>query len=335
MITTGYTQKDWQQALATALNDPVDLLTMLELDQLTEVVQAAERISQLFPLRVPLSFVKKMRKRCLNDPLLRQVLPLQAEATRAVGFVKDPLKEREFSPFKGILHKYRGRVLWMIAGTCAIHCRYCFRRHYLYSDHIFTRSKWQSGLNYLRQNPDVDEVIFSGGDPLLIKDTILGELIEELTHLKQIKRIRIHTRLPIVLPERITDNFLQLCQQTRFQIVLVVHCNHAQELDQHVAKILSALRAARVILLNQTVLLKGVNDHLSDLVELSKQLFAMHVIPYYIHQLDPVDGSKHFEVTELRRKRLMRGLLASLPGYMVPKFVQEIPGGASKEWLTV
>ncbi len=322
----------WQEALKDLIRTPRDLFEALELDP--ALLPAALAASDRFELRVPRGFVARMRKRDLNDPLLRQVLPLGQELLAEPGYSQDPLAEAEANPHPGLIHKYRGRVLLIVTGSCAINCRYCFRRHFPYADNRPARADWLAALEYIRADSSITEVIFSGGDPLNAPDSQLAWLVEQLAAISHLTRLRVHTRLPIVIPARIDDACLSWLATERFATSVVIHSNHARELDTEVAAALSRLKQAGVTLLNQTVLLAGINDTEDALAELSERLFALGVLPYYLHMLDKVAGAAHFEVTEARARELHRLLRHRLPGYLVPRLVREIPGQPSKTPLS-
>ncbi|HEY9149072.1 MAG TPA: EF-P beta-lysylation protein EpmB [Gammaproteobacteria bacterium] len=319
---------DWKNALATAVRDPAELLALLELPQ--SLLPGAREAAARFPLRVPRGYLSRMRKGDENDPLLRQVLPLGAEQQQVSGFGTDPVGDRSASAAPGVLHKYHGRVLLTATGACAIHCRYCFRRHFPYAEENPGRHNWQGIIDYLQGNPEVDELILSGGDPLMLDTPQLEQLGQRLAQLPQLKRLRLHTRLPVVLPERIDEALLGLLTRLPWQLVMVIHCNHAAEVDAAVADALGRLHAAGITLLNQSVLLQGVNDDVQTLLELHERLFSHRVIPYYLHLLDRVSGAAHFEVSEARARALLEQLRAQAPGYLVPTLVREIEGEANK-----
>ncbi len=317
----------WQEELARAFTDPRQLLDYLGVDPAPFGPGLAAR--ELFAVRVPRPFAARMIKGDPADPLLRQVLPLAEEFAEAPGFVADPLVEQG-AALPGLLHKYRSRVLLILRGGCAINCRYCFRRHFPYGEHGLGGAALARVVDYLRERPEVNEVILSGGDPLVAKDEQLREVVAALSELPQLRRLRIHTRLPITIPSRITPGLVELLAGAPWPTVVVFHVNHARELDDAVAQAIAPLRAAGVTLLNQSVLLRGVNDRLADLASLSERLFAVGVLPYYLHLLDRVAGAAHFEVSEARALTLLRGLLRELPGFLVPRLVREIGGEASK-----
>jgi L-lysine 2,3-aminomutase len=321
-------QKNWQTLLKEVITDPAELLDKLELN--SSFLPAAQRAAKLFPLRVPVGFLARMRKACPDDPLLQQVLPLAAEEVISIGFSHDPLQEHTVNPLPGLLHKYHGRVLLTITGACAINCRYCFRRHFPYAENISGGKAWQDILAYIKADTSISEVILSGGDPLLANDHYLGKCTDDLADIAHVNILRIHSRLPIVLPERITNDFLNWFSNTRLQTILVTHSNHANELDDSVQQAIEKLRARKIIVLNQAVLLKGVNDNVEALINLSQRLFACGILPYYLHLLDKVQGAAHFAVSEEKAKQLMTVLREKLPGYLVPKCVYEQGGAASK-----
>lgn len=327
--SSSLTSSGWQRALASAVRDPFELIRLLELEgQGAEVSLEAAR---QFRLLVPHSYLRRMTKGDWNDPLLRQVLPLSAEMQLAAGFLSDPVGDTAASVADGVLHKYQGRVLLVTTGACAIHCRYCFRRHFPYSEANPARDHWQEALNYIQGNPEISEVLLSGGDPLSLSDERLSHLCERLAAIEHVQRIRLHTRLPIVLPERIDEGLLTVLSQLNKQIIMVIHANHANEFqDAEVQAGLKALRAAGVLLLNQTVLLRGVNDSVPALAALSEALVAANVMPYYLHILDRVQGAAHFEVPEAEAKALIAALRLQVSGYMVPQLVREVAGEGAK-----
>ncbi len=306
--------------------------TLAELDAIPAAGQSYEKTADaLFNMRIPLPFLRQINPEDNDDPLLKQVLPVLEETTGVDGYSEDPLNEQACQPTPGVLHKYQGRVLLLLTGACAIHCRYCFRRHFDYAEANPLHTHWPETLNYLEASADIEEVIFSGGDPLTLSDAILSSLIRGIEAIPHIHRLRIHTRIPVVLPERITDKFLKLLQQSRLQVCIVIHVNHANELSKPSEQALSQLHESAHSLLNQSVLLKGINDEPDILANLSKRLFANRVLPYYLHLLDPVAGAAHFYVDETRAKTILEELRNCLPGYLVPKLVREIDGLPSKQ----
>lgn len=317
----------WQVELQQAVTDPDELLRLLELDP---AALPAGHNAANFPLRVPRGFVARMRKGDPADPLLRQVLPLAAEDEPAAGFVADPVGDLASAARPGVLHKYRGRVLLVATGACAVHCRYCFRRHFPYGDENPRSESWREALDYVRADASISEVILSGGDPLSLTDLRLGALAEAIAAIPHVRRLRIHTRQPIVLPERIDDAFVGWFAPLPLKKIVVVHANHANEIDAGVAAALARLQSAGATLFNQSVLLNGINDATNALAELSEALFAAGVIPYYLHLLDRVAGAAHFDVPAKRAVALHRALRARLPGYLVPKLVREQAGAPGK-----
>ncbi len=319
----------WQDSLKNLIRSPNQLIELLDLDpkHLDAAVAAAD---DDFKLRVPRAFVARMEKGNINDPLLRQVLPLGDELLDILGYSHDPLNEQNANPLPGLIHKYHGRVLLIVTGSCAINCRYCFRRHFPYDENRPSRAVWQETLNYIQSDESITEVIFSGGDPLLATDAQLSWLTEQVESIAHIQRLRIHSRLPIVLPNRITAECLEWMTRSRLQVSMVIHSNHANELDTEVAAGLEKMRTAGITLLNQTVLLKGINDSEHTLSALSERLFSCGVLPYYLHLLDPVAGAAHFAVSLTRARELQQYLQSHLSGYLVPKLVQEVAGASSK-----
>lgn len=320
--------KSWQEELSSLIQCPKVLLQRLELG--LERLPEAEQAAALFPLRVTESFVRRMQPGNWRDPLLRQVLPLGVETQLHPDYTQDPLGELAKNAVPGVVHKYHGRVLLIAATHCAIHCRYCFRRHFPYHANQLSREQWQQALDYVKADTSLTEVILSGGDPLAQSDKQLDWLLQQLEAIPHLQRLRIHSRLPVVLPSRITAELVQRLSQGRLQPVMVMHCNHPQEIDAEVKQALQCLKTAGVTLLNQSVLLQGVNDDLTTLTQLSEHLFAAGALPYYVHLLDKVQGAAHFAVDTGVAQQLQEGLRRLLPGYLVPKFVREIAGEASK-----
>jgi len=325
---TVFPKQDWQQLLSHAIKDPVRLLSQLGLEQqLTSIDD--ERLKQ-FPLRVTQSYIDKMHYGDVHDPLLRQVFPLIDEAIEHPDFISDPVGDSLAIKQTGVLQKYQGRALLITTGACAIHCRYCFRRHFPYQESNPLASHWPETLKGLTEDDSLDEVILSGGDPLTLTDKKLAKMINDLDDIPHIKRLRIHTRLPIVLPERITDELIKVLQQSRLKTVMVIHANHANELAQDVEQALSKIKQANITLLNQTVLLKGINDSVDALASLSERLIDVDVLPYYLHLLDPVAGASHFDVSDQTGVELISQLRKRVSGYLVPRLVREQQGESSK-----
>ncbi|EKM0530144.1 EF-P beta-lysylation protein EpmB [Cronobacter turicensis] len=321
-------REDWLSQLADVITDPDELLHLLNIDASEELL-AGRDARRLFALRVPRAFAARMEKGNPQDPLLRQVLTSREEFIAAPGFTTDPLEEQN-SVVPGLLHKYHNRALLLVKGGCAVNCRYCFRRHFPYADNQGNKRNWQAALDYIAAHAELDEIIFSGGDPLMAKDHELEWLVANIEAIPHIKRLRIHSRLPIVIPARITDALVRLLGETRLQVLLVNHINHAQEIDDAFRAGMTKLRAAGVTLLNQSVLLKGVNDNAATLAALSNALFDAGVMPYYLHVLDKVQGAAHFMVSDDEARAIMRELLSQVSGYLVPKLAREIGGEPSK-----
>ena len=322
----------WQTDMAEAVRDPRELLALLDLDP--ALLEPARRAAAMFPLRVPRAFLARIAKGDPADPLLRQVLPLGEELKDVPGYVRDPVGDMPSVAAKGLLHKYAGRVLLITTGACGVHCRYCFRRHFPYSEENARSGEWRDALDYLKGDSSVHEVILSGGDPLSLSDESLAALVRSLEDIPHIKRLRIHTRQPVVLPSRVDDHLIAWLRDCRLQKVVVLHVNHAREMDEAVREACGRLRDAGATLLNQTVLLRGVNDSATTLAELSEALFAAQVLPYYLNLLDPVAGAAHFDVPETEALALMAALRARLPGYLAPRLVREVPGAPSKMPVT-
>ncbi|HVF35486.1 MAG TPA: EF-P beta-lysylation protein EpmB [Candidatus Saccharimonadia bacterium] len=318
----------WQRQWRDAVTDPIALLEALDLPQLC--AEIALPAPHEFPLRVPRAFVARMRPRDARDPLLRQVLPLDLERRVVEGYSADAVGDAAAREAPGVIRKYAGRALLVATGSCAVHCRYCFRRHFPYADEIAARDEWRAPLDWLRAHPEIDELILSGGDPWSLSTPKLDELTEALRRLPQLKRLRIHTRLPVVLPARVDDELLAWLARLPWRVVVVLHANHANELDASVAQAAARLRDAGATLLNQSVLLRAVNDDVAVLASLSEGLFELGVLPYYLHQLDRVAGAAHFEVPDAEARRLRDALRIRLPGYLVPRLVRETAGEPHK-----
>jgi EF-P beta-lysylation protein EpmB len=322
------THNSWKKQLQQAITDPADLLSILELDAV--YLPAATAAAALFPLKVPVSFVDRMTKGDINDPLLKQVLPIAAECQLTEGYSSDPVEEQAGQQ-PGIIHKYHGRLLLMVNGHCAVNCRYCFRRHFPYDEHRLSREEWKSAIEHIKADASVSEIIYSGGDPLASGDKQLHWLTQEIAAIPHVKRLRIHSRLPVVIPDRITDECIEWMRQTRLSTVMVLHINHSQELKNKTLKTaISRMRRTGITVLNQAVLLKGVNDTLDAQVALSEALFDAGVLPYYLHVLDKVQGSAHFDTLDNAAKQLHQAMTARLPGYLVPKLVRELANQPSK-----
>lgn len=321
-------EQTWQMALRTAITSPEELFQLLDLDQ--KLLDSARAAAKLFPLKVPKSFISRIQKGNINDPILKQFLPLGIEQLTTHGYTNDPLQEKSVNPIPGLLHKYHGRVLLTLTGACGIHCRYCFRRHFPYADNNPGTHGWKEVLHYIAADSSIIEIILSGGDPLVVSDHLLFEFSQKLISIPHIKRLRIHSRIPIMLPERITPELIQWCESIPLKLILVTHCNHAQELSESVSYAMQRLAKAGVTLLNQTVLLKGINDNAKTLIDLSEALFAAHILPYYLHRLDKVQGAAHFDLDDTIAKALHWQISKQLPGFLVPKLVCEQPGAPAK-----
>ncbi len=304
---------------------PAQLAEYCQLD-----VNMMEKAHGIFPVRVPKRWLDKIPKGDNNHPLLKQVLPLQEELLNIPGYVTDPLQENHANPVPGLLHKYPGRVLLITAPSCAIHCRYCFRRHFSYEDNHPSQRGWGASLAYISNDPSIEEVILSGGDPLMLKNSPLSELLQQIDAIPHITTLRFHSRIPIVLPERLDQELLNTLKHLRSKIVMVVHSNHPLELDDEVRESLNKLMSIGIQLLNQSVLLKDVNDTTDTLVALSKRLWQCQTLPYYLHVPDKVAGTAHFDVTLKKGKSLIATMREQLPGYLVPRLVQEVAGDKSK-----
>jgi len=328
MQALDFPPQDWQSSLKKLVTEPAELLQMLELP--LEHLPAAERAAELFPLRVPREFVRLMSVSNIDDPLLRQVLPIGREFDNPPGYITDPLNEAAARPVAGVVHKYKDRVLLILSGACAINCRYCFRRHFPYSENRISGQSKTQALNYIREHTELREVIFSGGDPLVTSDSRLEELIEELSAIPHLERLRIHSRLPVVIPSRMTARLTNILQKCRLQTALVLHINHPQEISEELAAACTQLQRAGITLLNQAVILRSINDQLETQVSLSLSLYRAGILPYYLFLFDPVQGASHFDIPEDDARKLAAAMQVELPGYLMPRLAREIPGQASK-----
>ncbi|SBS28223.1 L-lysine 2,3-aminomutase [Marinomonas aquimarina] len=325
------TETHWSTELAQAIKSPAELWPLLGLTE--QDLPAAHKAMASFKMLVPRPFVSRMEFGNVNDPLLKQVLADDIEMLPVAGYSKDPLDEGNHNPQKAIVHKYERRILVITTGTCAVNCRYCFRRHFPYGDNQLAQKEWDSVIDYLKDHPEVNEVILSGGDPLMLKDSQLSQHIARLNDLPQLKRLRIHSRLPVVIPSRINDELLAWVSQSRLDVVLVLHSNHAHEIDQSIADKVALLKRAGVTVLNQGVLLRGVNDSVEAQVNLSEALFAAGILPYYMFTFDPIEGGAHFDISIEAAQQLMGQVAQKLPGYLMPKLAKEIPGEPAKTVL--
>ncbi|MEX9610056.1 EF-P beta-lysylation protein EpmB [Providencia manganoxydans] len=321
----------WIQQLAEAITNPNELLQILGLEN-HQASKDGNDARKLFPLRVPRPFISRMKKGDPQDPLLLQVLTARAEFDTHPGFSTDPLEEQD-NEIPSLLHKYHNRALMLVKGGCAVNCRYCFRRHFPYEDNKGNKNNWLIAVDYIKNHTELNEIIFSGGDPLMAKDHELDWLIGQLEAIPHIKRLRIHSRLPVVIPERITDGLCQRLADSRLQSIMVTHINHANEIDDELRSAMQKLKKAGVTLLNQSVLLRGINDNADTLANLSNSLFDAGILPYYLHVLDKVQGAAHFLVSDQEARLVIQQLLGKISGYLVPKLAREIGGEPSKTLL--
>lgn len=328
-MTVESTNRDcgWQRHMREAFRSVEDLCEFLQIDAGKHASLDAIRSFALF---APRPFVNRIRKGDAADPLLLQVLPVEAETAKVPGYSTDPLSEQDASPISGLLQKYDRRVLLVTTGACAIHCRYCFRRNFPYSEVPHHIEDWQPSIDAITDDDSIEEVILSGGDPLTIVDQTLAGLIRRIEQITHVQRLRFHTRLPIMIPERVNSKLVDLLETTRLQTIIVLHANHAAEIDADVATAIARLRKTGAPVLNQSVLLRGVNDSVDLMEELCRRLTNIGVMPYYMHQLDRVDGAAHFEVPKEKGQMIISQLRERLPGYAVPRFVEERPGDRSK-----
>lgn len=324
-------KSSWQKALINAITDPLILWERLALP--LHLLPKAQKAAKLFGLKAPESYLSRMKKGDPDDPLLLQILPLDAEFIQKSNFKKDPLNEKAFNPLPGLLHKYKSRVLITFMGTCAINCRYCFRREFPYAENNPGKKGLEDIFVYIAQHPEISEVILSGGDPLVAPDEFIASFCEKLSAISSVKTLRFHTRMPIVIPERITPSLIHGLNKFSRRKVLVFHINHPNEINNEVIQAIQPLKTENITLLNQSVLLKKINDDAKTLVQLSERLFDAGILPYYLHLLDKVKGTSHFNVTETKAKKLMKTLQESLPGYLVPKLTREIAGEKHKIML--
>lgn len=318
----------WQRLWRQAITDPRELLDLLALGHLAAELLPARDTG--FSMRVPRGFAARMRRGDAADPLLLQVLPQAAELVEVPGFTRDAVGDLKSRVVPGVLHKYAGRALLIATGSCAVNCRYCFRRHFPYAQETATADRWQVAIDHIRADVSIAEVILSGGDPLSLATAKLAELTGALRDVPHLRRLRLHTRLPIVLPERVDEELLDWLRGLPWPVAIVVHANHANEIDDSVAAACAKLRSVGATVLNQSVLLRGVNDDVHRLIDLSTALFAAGVLPYYLHQLDRVAGAAHFAVDDTRARALLQAMRDATSGYLVPRLVREVAGGAGK-----
>ena len=318
----------WSEHLAQAITNLAELISLLGLP--SDLAEQGQEAHQAFKLLVPRPYLSRIEYGNPEDPLLQQILPHGHEMLPQAGYNKDPLEEADHNPQKAIVHKYTRRLLVIASGGCAVNCRYCFRRHFPYGDNQLAQAEWHSVIDYLKAHPQINEVILSGGDPLMMKDNLLADKVRQIEALPQIKRLRIHSRLPVVIPARVCDAMISWITNSRLDIVMVWHINHANEIDAEVKQAAMRLKQAGVTLLNQGVILKGVNDNVDAQVALSETLFDAGILPYYMFTLDPVEGAAHFDISVNEAQQLMGQVAAELPGYLVPKLAKEIPGKSAK-----
>lgn len=322
---------DWKAELSNSVTSIDQLLKQLGLN--ANDLNASQQAARDFAIKVPQPFVQLMEYGNPNDPLLKQVLPIKSELNIDANFSTDPVDESNYNPVSGIVHKYRRRVLMIISPNCAINCRYCFRRHFPYNENRQSKQQWLKALDYLKQRPEINEVIYSGGDPLAANDQFLHWLTAEIESIKHIKRLRIHSRLPVVIPSRVDDHLISWLGNTRLKPTFVMHINHSNEIDTALGEAVERLTKVGVKVLNQAVLLKGINDSSQQLIDLSEKLFDIGIMPYYLHMLDPVQGASHFNISKHCAVEIYRQLQAELPGFLVPKLVQERAGETSKSLI--
>lgn len=322
---------DWQTVLAQSVTDPAELCRLLRLPN--QVAEEACEAARRFGLLAPRPFLTRIAPGDPADPLLRQVLPTAAELRPAAGFSEDPLGEAAASPAPGLLSKYQGRSLIVATRLCGVHCRFCFRRHQTDLLGEGEARHLEDAIARAAADPELAEVIFSGGDPLMLDDACLGRLVGRIAAIPQVRRLRVHTRLPVLIPQRVTPSLVAAVRSTRLAVLLVLHVNHAAEIDAEVASVIARLVDAGIPLLSQTVLLRGVNDNLEALVQLFERLVDHRVMPYYLHQLDRVAGAAHFEVAEAAGAELVAEARKRLPGYAVPRYVRDVPGSPNKQPL--
>jgi EF-P beta-lysylation protein EpmB len=321
-------QNEWQSDLLDSFTQAEELMSYLGIELSWQPV--SREASERFPFRVTRSYAARMEKGNVDDPLLRQVLPLKDELAHQPGYLADPVGDVASIAAPGVLHKYRARALLITTGSCAINCRFCFRREFPYNQSQLSKQMENAGLAYIAKDRTIREVILSGGDPLILRDSRLNILLQKIAAIPHVRRLRIHTRLPVVLPSRITAKLIDCLRRTRLQTIIIIHANHANEVNDEVAAALGELRRAGIALLNQSVLLRSINDRTETLIELSEALFQAGVLPYYLHLLDKVSGAAHFDVSLREAAVLHRAMREQLPGYLVPRLVRERAGAPYK-----
>lgn len=319
---------NWQQQYKDSITTIEALCEQLELN--IKQLPFSFPANQQFPLRVPKSYIARIQKSNPFDPLLLQVLPHAYEENIVFGYGTDPVGDLESTKGPGLIKKYHGRTLLLATSRCAIHCRYCFRRHFPYESHNPRKDAWHSAIKEIRNDFSIKEVILSGGDPLVLSESELKKIIKQLEFIPHIERLRIHTRLPVVIPDRINKEFIQLINKCKLDVIIVLHINHYQELDHELRNKLLQLSSTKCTLLNQSVLLRDINDNADVLAKLSEAMFKANVLPYYLHVLDKVQGAAHFDVSEPEARKIMDELTSKLPGYLVPRLVKEEAGFPAK-----
>ena len=329
---SGNDSRSWQRQLAEAIRSPSELLAALKINSAdaADVCHNESTSGRSFPTLVPLSFLQRMEPGNPRDPLLLQVLATASEDQTVAGFIADPVGDGASRTVPGLLQKYVGRALLIATGACAVHCRYCFRREYPYHEEPRRSEDWKPAMEAIATDPTITEVILSGGDPLMLNDDQLRVLCEQIDAVPHVERIRIHSRLPIVLPDRVNSEFLSLLTSLRSQAVVVVHANHGNEIVNDCRDALRSMVGTGIPVLNQAVLLRDINDSVDAMESLCRRLVNIGVMPYYLHQLDRVQGAAHFEVAREIGLKLIQELSARLPGYAVPKFVEEVAGEPNK-----
>lgn len=327
-------RENWLKQLSDVITDCKELLRILEIDVKKYNLFPDISKKEIFPCRVPRTFVQRMTKKNPNDPLFLQIfINIKEFDYSNANYKKNPLKEDKNIVVPGLIHKYKNRALLITKNSCAINCRYCFRRYFPYAENKGDKKNWKNAIDYLKKNKKINEIILSGGDPLMAKDHEIKWLIEHLEYVDHIQRVRIHTRLPVVIPSRITHNLCKILKSSRFKIILVTHINHYQEFDNFLSEAINKLKESNIILLNQSVLLKNINNDANILENLSNKLIENNIIPYYLHILDKVQGTSHFYVSVKEAKKIFKKLSTMVSGYMLPKLVIDTPNSLSKHIL--
>lgn len=329
--TSPWQTPDWQKCLQDALTTPQMVAEALHLSE--DTLAGMLLGHDLFTIKIPRTLLNRIEPGNPHDPVLRQFLPLPAEIEEKPGYHTDPLAEKSVNPVPGLLHKFSHRVLLTVTQYCAVHCRYCFRRHFDYSANTPNRQSWQAAIDYIANHSNIEEVILSGGDPFSLPDAYLQDFIERLAAIPHLHTLRLHTRLPVMVPQRITETLLKTLTSHRLNTVVVLHCNHANEIDDQVRLACELMKSRGIVLLNQAVLLRDINDTLAAQLALNQILFNIGVLPYYLHAFDPIQGAHHYDVPEHEAVALITALRNRLPGYCVPRLVREVPGAGGKVLL--